>query len=176
MSIFNGTRNRAQRGCDDNAETIRWRADVAHGYLGHGIDEIDGNKVYDRIKRAVDKLMEVKDAPAPITTARDELVGFSRDVAQAKIDEAGAEGGDAAKIAEALAKMTKAEEKVAKGEYDRAIDEFKKAWESAWAAFLRPTSAVEDVERTADVGLGVVEVDRQPDHAPAARNVNSGPL
>ena len=67
-------------------------------------------------------------------TARDDLIGFSRDVAQAKLDEAIAENGNPGKITEALEKMAKAEEKVAKGEFDRAIEEFKKAWEKAWAA------------------------------------------
>lgn len=95
------------------------------------LDAKDGKEVYNQIKRAVAKLMEVKVPPAPITTARDDLVGFSRDVAQAKIDEAIAEGGDSERIAEALEKMAKAEEKLTKGEFDRAIEEFKKAWEKA---------------------------------------------
>lgn len=98
------------------------------------LDKKDGKNVYDQVKRAVAKLKEVKDPPAPIVTARDDLIGFSRDVAQAKLDEAIAENGKPGKIAEALEKMAKAEEKVAKGEFDRAVEEFKKAWEKAWDA------------------------------------------
>jgi len=45
--------------------------------------------------------------------------------------EAIADGGNAIKITEALDKMAKAEEKIAKGEYNRAVDEFKKGWQAA---------------------------------------------
>ena len=48
-------------------------------------DKEDGKNVYDQVKRAVAKLKEVKDPPAPIVTARDDLIGFSRDLAQAKL-------------------------------------------------------------------------------------------
>ena len=88
------------------------------------------------MKKAVEKLLEVDSPPAPITTAIDALVGLARDMAQAHIDEALAAGGDPGLIAEANDKMAKALDKIAKGEFDKAINEYKRAWEKARDSLL----------------------------------------
>ena len=52
-------------------------------------------------------------------------------MAQDRIDAAIAEGADPVLIEAARQKMLKGEEKIAKGEHDKAINEFKRAWEHA---------------------------------------------
>ncbi len=91
----------------------------------------DGKNAFEKAKKAVEKLREVGNPPAPITTAIDALVVLSADMAQATIDAAIAGGGDQSKIDEALKHMSTAVEKLAKNEPHKAIEEYKKAWEKA---------------------------------------------
>jgi hypothetical protein len=100
------------------------------------LNSAEGKGVFDKMKRAVEKLLEVDSPPAPITTAIDALVELARDMAQANIDEAVAAGGDPGLIAEANGKMAKALDKIAKGEFDKAINEYKRAWEKARDSLL----------------------------------------
>ncbi len=95
------------------------------------VSDSDGTGVFDKMKRAVEKLRDVKNPPAPITGAIADLVAESEAIARARIDQAVADGGSASKIAEANAKMTSAAAKLAGGEPHKAIDEYKKAWEKA---------------------------------------------
>jgi hypothetical protein len=108
---------------------IRWDPDGS-------LNSAEGKGVFDKMKKAVEKLLEVDTPPAPITTAIDALVELARDMAQAHIDEAVAAGGDPGLIAEANDKMAKALDKIAKGEFDKAITEYTKAWEKAGDSLL----------------------------------------
>ena len=95
------------------------------------VGDKDGKDVLDKMKKAVEKLSDVKNPSAPISGAITDLVDLARTVARERIDRAVAAGGSAGKIAEAKEKMAEGEAKLAKGEPDKAIDQFKKAWEKA---------------------------------------------
>ena len=100
------------------------------------VNSVEGKAVFDKMERAVEKLLEVDNPPAPITTVIGALVELARDMAQAHIDEAVAAGGDPGLIAEANDKMAKALDKIAIGEFDKAINEYKRAWEKARDSLL----------------------------------------
>jgi hypothetical protein len=108
---------------------IRWDPDGS-------LNSAEGKGVFDKMKKAVEELLDVDSPPAPITTAIEALVELARDMAQAHIDEAVAAGGDPGLIAEANDKMAKALDKIAKGEFDKAITEYTKAWEKAGDSLL----------------------------------------
>ena len=96
--------------------------------------EADGKDVFDKVKKAVDKLRDVDNPPPPIVTAQDSLVAVSRDMAQTRIDDAVAGNGNPAPVLKALEHMDKALVELAEGEPHKAVDEYKKAWEEASAA------------------------------------------
>lgn len=93
--------------------------------------DAEGKTVFDKAKKAVEKLLGVDNPPTVIEAAIDELVDLSATMAGARIDAAVASGGNPSKIDEALEHVNKAVEKLAKGEPHKAIDEYKKAWEKA---------------------------------------------
>ena len=105
-------------------DDVAWEADGS-------LSDSEGKRVFDKMKRASEKLLEVDGPPGPIVVALDALVDLSAEIAQAKIDDAVAAGGDPGLIEEADKEMADALEKIAKGELNKAIEEYKKAWEKA---------------------------------------------
>ena len=86
-----------------------------------------GGVVFDEEKRAVEDLMKIKGAvAAPVGQAILGLVGVDRQLAQTVINE---EPLGAART-KALVEMAKAEASVVKGEFNKAIDHFKHAWDA----------------------------------------------
>ena len=94
----------------------------------------DGKGVFDKVKKAVDKLRDVDNPPAPVVAAVDSLVAASQAMAQARIDYAIAGDGNPSQVLKAMEHLDEALVKLAKGEPHKAIDEYKKAWEQAMKA------------------------------------------
>jgi hypothetical protein len=95
------------------------------------LSDKDGAEVFNAMKRAVEDLLAVTPRPTVLTDAIDALVELSRSIAQDRLDEAVALGGDPGKIAEAREAMNRAAAKLATGEPNKAIEEYRRAWEKA---------------------------------------------
>ena len=116
------------------AELDKTLNDDDHWDANGAPSDSEGKDVFEKVKKAAEKLREVDTPPAPIGTALDSLVAISAEMAQARIDAAIAANGDPWKLLEAMEHMDKALEKLAQGEQHRAIEEYKKAWEKARGA------------------------------------------
>jgi hypothetical protein len=96
-----------------------------------------GNKVFDSEKSAVHILMgEITDSDSLIADATlqaliDQIVQVDQGLAGVELNEAIAGGGNAGKIADAQDEMAKAAVALTNGNFDGAIDHFKKAWSKA---------------------------------------------
>jgi hypothetical protein len=96
-----------------------------------------GNKVFDSEKAAVHILMdEITDSNSLIADATlqaliDQIVQVDQGLAGVELNEAIAGGGNAGKIADAQDEMANAAGDLTKGDFDGAIDHFKKAWSKA---------------------------------------------
>ena len=126
-SLFGTALTQAQEAIAEIAKALAEEIWTADGDL----TDNEGKKAFDKMKKAVEKLLEVSNPPAPITEAIDSLVNLSQSMAQVRLDEAIALNGDAGKIAESVEAMNKAAEKLAEGEPHKAIEEYKHAWEKA---------------------------------------------
>lgn len=91
----------------------------------------DGENAFDKAKTAVEKLRDINNLPAVLQAAIDDLVDLSAEMAAVKVDAAIGGGGDQDKIDDALEHMAEALQELQDGEPDKAIDEYKKAWEKA---------------------------------------------
>ncbi|MBN1312098.1 MAG: glycoside hydrolase family 3 C-terminal domain-containing protein, partial [Anaerolineae bacterium] len=102
---------------------------------GYTLDEKQGKWVFFFERMAASELMRIskKDAsPADeVQTAIDLLMRADQGLAERAIDEAIALGGDADQISKAQDAMEKAAEDLALGKPDRAIDDYRKAWQYA---------------------------------------------
>jgi hypothetical protein len=87
--------------------------------------------VFDKMKRAGERLLEVDNPPAAVATALDSIVALSDEMARTRVDAAIAASGAPHEIAEAFTHLSSATDKLADGEPAKAIDEYKKAWEKA---------------------------------------------
>jgi Calcineurin-like phosphoesterase len=95
------------------------------------LSDHDGSEVFNAMKRAVEDLLAVTPRPTVLTDAIGALVELSQTIAQERLDEAVALGGDPGKIAEAREAMNRAAAKLATGEPNKAIEEYRRAWEKA---------------------------------------------
>ena len=94
-----------------------------------------GEKVFNEQRAAVSKLMEITNRPAPeIAAVIQALVGADQSLAQTAIMDAMAALGEPKEIAKALDEMDKAAREVTKGNFDKAIEHYKHAWQQAQQA------------------------------------------
>ena len=98
-----------------------------------------GNKVFDEMKSAVKDLEKVDSGPASAVIAG--LVEVSRVLAFVQIADAEAANGNPKDLAKAAERMVEAQEEIDAGNYDKAIDDYKKAWEYARKAAGKPIEA-----------------------------------
>jgi len=105
---------------------------------GNHVVKKDGNKVFDREKDAVKKLMElINSGSIPVPTLQgmiDSLDRADRDLAQVALGDAIAGSGNARKIQEAQKELQKAADDLARGHFDTAIDHYRNAWRKATEA------------------------------------------
>lgn len=96
-----------------------------------------GNKVFDRERDAVHKLMDLikdKKSAIPDTTLQgmiDKLVHADRILAEEALADAIAAPGDPHKIAQAQNELTKAADALANADFDGAIEHYKKSWKKS---------------------------------------------
>ena len=104
---------------------------------GNHLDPKHGQKVFDREREAVGKLMgllESKNSEVPDTALQgmiDSLVQADGILAEDALADAVAASGDADKIAHAQQELAKAADEAAKGRFDHAIEHYRKAWKNA---------------------------------------------
>jgi len=100
----------------------------------------NGDDVFSTENDAVEKLMEILEKPDEfgasasvvaeiVRVVEDKILEAQRLLAQTAIDEASS--GDPELLAEAAEEMAKAESAKANGEYDKAVENYFKAWEAA---------------------------------------------
>ena len=94
-----------------------------------------GKKVFGEEKKAVHKLMKVKNVDVSDFILG--LVAVDEYLAQTAIDDAYDNNGDDKKIAKAEKEMEKAQKELDKGKFDKAIEHYKKAWEHAHKAIKK---------------------------------------
>jgi hypothetical protein len=98
-----------------------------------------GNKVFDEEKSAVKNLEKVNGADvSPFIRG---LVEVDRVLAVVQISDAEAAAGNPKELAKAYERMVKAQEELDAGEYAKAIDNYKKAWEYARKSEGKPVEA-----------------------------------
>jgi hypothetical protein len=97
------------------------------------LDPKDGKKVFDEEKKAVKELMKLE-GNALADQVIDALVAIDGALAQAAVDAATLAGGDQNDLDKANERLAKAADAIADGDYDKAIEEYKKAWEYAQKA------------------------------------------
>jgi hypothetical protein len=119
----------AIRKLDDASSPDVWLPD------GNHLVCTQGDAVFNRYKDAVQKLMEmIQDTSTPaipdatIQNWINVLVAIDRDLAQTAITEASAAGVEPKKINKALADLAQADADAASGGFDRAIEDYRKAW------------------------------------------------
>ncbi len=99
------------------------------------LDDKKGKHVFTHERIAVVELMKVVKKGgtyiSDVQNAIDLLVEADRKLAQKELDAAIADGGNARQIARAQRYMDKAAKYVARGNFDKAIGEYKKAWQTA---------------------------------------------
>jgi len=120
---------RAVKDLDNALGDSRWNSDGSPR-LG------PGKVVFDKMGKAVGRLLEIGDPPASITISIVELAELAGEMAQPLIDEAAAAGGDPDLIAAANAHMAAALERFAADEFDNAVDEYRSAWQNAKDALV----------------------------------------
>lgn len=98
-----------------------------------------GNKVFDEEKSAVKDLEKVGDVD--VSSFILGLVEVDRVLAAVQIADAEAADGDAKYLAKAHDRMAKAQTEIDAGDYDKAIDHYKKAWEYGRRAEGKPVEA-----------------------------------
>ena len=94
------------------------------------LDAKDGKKVFDEEKKAIQEL-EKAGVGATVIQA---LLNADEALAQKAIDDAVAAGGDQKKIDKANREMAKAADEIAEGNFSKAVEHFRKAWEEAQKA------------------------------------------
>jgi len=119
----------AVRELDEALNPGLWTPDGNHVVCRHGA------RVFDEVQDAVKKLMEIirdRNTPgisdATIRRWINILVAIDRKLAQIAITEAGAQGDHHRKIAEALEELARGDEDASHGDYDIAIERYKRAW------------------------------------------------
>jgi predicted extracellular nuclease len=93
-----------------------------------------GNRVFDLERQAVQELQKVTGVNAVVANAIIELVRIDRTLARVAINDAIAAGGDARDITRAQQALADGDAQAARPDPDKAIQEYKKAWESAMKA------------------------------------------
>src|SRR5215471_17983137 len=119
----------AIRKLDDASNPDVWLPD------GNHLVCTDGDAIFNRYKDAVQKLMEmIQDTSTPsipdatIQNWINVLVAIDRDLAQTAITEANALGADPKQIAKALEYLADGDADASGGEFDKAIEDYRKAW------------------------------------------------
>ncbi|MCB9102574.1 MAG: hypothetical protein H6632_23765, partial [Anaerolineales bacterium] len=97
------------------------------------LDAQTGNHVFDRERQAVNELQKVltgsfAEAAQP---AIDKLVEADRQLAQVALNIAITSNGDSSRIAKAQEEMAQAAQETANGDFDQALQHYKKAWTEA---------------------------------------------
>jgi hypothetical protein len=129
---------KAVRYIDGSLDPILWETDSTLTQ--------QGKKVFQQEKKAVQKLMKIKQPGTAIIDVIDTLVRIDYTLAQTAIDDALSNDGEVKKIAKAEKEMAKALEKIQKGDFDKVIGHYKKAWQHAWEA-LNPSSYDDDSDK-----------------------------
>ena len=108
------------------------------------LDPKKGSKAFDRIQGAVQELAKIARSNAPEATeadaAIDALVVASAGLAGDAVEVAQLNGADKKSIGNALKEIAKAEKYVASGRDDKAVQSYRKAWQSA-------TKAIDEVSK-----------------------------
>src|SRR5262249_32052023 len=119
----------AIRKLDDASNADVWLSDGNHLVCNRG----DG--ILNRYKDAVQKLMEmIQDTSTPaipdatIQNWINTLVAISRDLAETAIADASASGIDPGKIAKASGDLAAGDADAASGSFDKAVEDYRKAW------------------------------------------------
>jgi hypothetical protein len=121
-----------------------WQGDSTHLTL-------KGEMFFHRLRDAVKELVKIKNPPAIVVNAINNLVSISRKLAQTAIDEAIALPGNATKIAKAQSEMSKGDQDRNKGKYANAISHYEEAWEYAQQAVGNLViAAVDEVDPEAE--------------------------
>ena len=108
-----------------------------------------GQKVFEEEKKAVSELMKITSPTPAISNAILGLVAVDRALAQTAISDAIALPGNASDIAKAQAALADGDAKALAGEFDKAIEAYKKAWQFAWKASGLPSlevSAAQEID------------------------------
>ena len=137
----------AIRKLDDASNSDVWLSDGDHLVCNRG------DSIFNRYKDAVQKLMDMiqeTSTPAiPDATIQNwinTLVAINRDLAETAITEAEARGVDPRKIAKALGDFATGDADAARGNFDNAIEDYRKAWNAVMDCNLT-TKPVKDVVR-----------------------------
>jgi len=119
----------AIRKLDDASNPDVWLPD------GNHLVCTQGDAIFNRYKDAVQKLMEmIQDTSTPaipdatIQNWINILIAIDRDLAQSAVTEASATGVDPEKINKALVDLAQGDADTARGSFDKAIEDFRKAW------------------------------------------------
>ncbi len=97
-------------------------------------DPVEGKKIFDRERHAVIALGKVVGPAAAATAAAEALTDIDRELAAAAIDAADSGGGDADLIAAAQVNLASGDSYAASGQFAKAIEHYRKAWQDAIAA------------------------------------------
>ncbi len=93
------------------------------------LDSKNGKHVFDRERQAVQELQKM--STVQVQSAIDQIVEADRLLAQRQLDAAISGGGDAADIAKAQGNMADAVANAASGNFAKAVQDYKKAWQNA---------------------------------------------
>jgi hypothetical protein len=111
--------------------------DVSLWVDGNHLDPKHGQKVFDREREAVGKLMGLldgKDSAIPHAALQEmigSLVQADRILAEDALADAVAASGDAHKLEHARHELAKAADEAAKGRFDHAVEHYRRAWKIA---------------------------------------------
>ncbi|HRV94622.1 MAG TPA: ExeM/NucH family extracellular endonuclease, partial [Anaerolineae bacterium] len=97
------------------------------------LDAQTGNHVFDRERQAVNELQKVLTGSFAEAAQRaiDKLVEADRQLAQVALNMAITGNGDSSRIAKAQEEMAQAAQETANGDFDQALQHYKKAWTEA---------------------------------------------
>jgi hypothetical protein len=107
-----------------------------------GPDMVNSKKVFDNLKKALKEIEQARDHGALSASDADDalapLVQVARDVAAKALDDASVTPLKPKHLDHGLVKLAKGDERAADGDFDHAVDEYKKAWEEAAKAIKEP--------------------------------------
>jgi predicted transcriptional regulator len=87
--------------------------------------------VFDAVGDAAHKLLEIHNPPASVTAIVAALADTARELAQIAIDQAVVANVNPRQIADAQQRIQEGDARIASGDFVRAIESFKQAWQRA---------------------------------------------